>query len=714
MNTTRALRLVALPALSLALFALPTDAADIDRERLLRERSEGTVAKAPVSTRADSLERRAVSPSLAGPRTGVRQRPFVKAPNSTTPDRLAGQIDMADLGRKMTARVRRFQAKNLTQSEGPRTVSFTLRSMIKAAEAGEPLPVSLLGNYADRVLRGDDLLLDILVHPGAEGPAASAVAALEGEVVKQWGSRLIAWVPYALLPAIETQTSFMAVRLRTGRPMRVRLDGTQNQGAQNKIGTVTSEGVAMLGAEEWHEFDPASIGVERDEPVRVAILETGFDGYADMLGEDLPPQVTTQDFAPAWDIEGCLDGVPNDPCSAAGTALAEVVTDMDPSARLTLIAIDPADRASFQATLDYLVPAGGTPLVDVVVQGPVAMPGRFGDGFGAHHVSDLVKRAIDAGVMWIAETGDLDYLRYEFYQDPTYLPDPTLVSDGHWTGEYADAVDHYFHGTFDADGYMDAWFPTQDTSGPSWLNPFCLGPGDELHLELVWTSWVDQNLDGTPEAIDDYAIDVIEVRDETQFVQLATSSGLPGNYQGGDPGDMPWDSLLFENLGDATVCANLAIHADYADWEDTFHLYWAGYNGDHPGTMSAGFQPPFTSPGGTRMIPADQAGVLAVGSVKLDGTAEPFTATGMVGESTPAFCAPANVATAAFYSENFLSSFSAGHAAGAVSLLMSKLGFITPAEALDVLRARSVSVAGDTDGVVCGQGRLCMLTNGCP
>ncbi|MDQ7086975.1 MAG: hypothetical protein Q9Q13_03570 [Acidobacteriota bacterium] len=241
---------------------------------------------------------------------------------------------------------------------------------------------------------------------------------------------------------------------------------------------MVSEGVPLSGADIWQAFDSSEFGVERESPVTVAIVDAGFFGYADLLGTELPAAVTTADFAPAWDIEGCLAADPLAPCFAAGTALAEIVTDMNPTVELILVAVDPDSYSSFQQAIDYLAGSGsGGPLAPIVVGGAVWAPGLSGDGFGSGPYSRLISRLTAQGVTWINDLGDLDYLSFLLYGTDTPAP-----ARDHWTGPFADQVDHLFRGQFDADGYMDQWLPDQDPQAGGDLAQRVLPRSGRLHL----------------------------------------------------------------------------------------------------------------------------------------------------------------------------------------------------------------------------------------
>jgi subtilisin family serine protease len=80
---------------------------------------------------------------------------------------------------------------------------------------------------------------------------------------------------------------------------------------------VVTEGASELGVAAWHQLGFAGKGVE------VAVLDIGFAGYEDLLGTELPEKVK---------LEKAGDGVSTD----HGTAVAEIVHDIAPDAKLVL------------------------------------------------------------------------------------------------------------------------------------------------------------------------------------------------------------------------------------------------------------------------------------------------------------------------------------------------------------------------------------------
>lgn len=208
---------------------------------------------------------------------------------------------------------------------------------------------------------------------------------------------------------------------------------------------VLSQGVRVTGAGEL-QASPASYRPSQRR-IRVGVLDTGFLGFEELLGSDLPPSVTTNSFhAGGLTASGdpMLDRV-------HGTATAEVVHDMAPEADLFLVNFDTL-AANGQA-VDWLVSQG----VDVISYSIGWFNAGPGDGRGP--VNDDVRTALEAGVEWVGSAGN--------------------DARAHWQGTYRDA---------DGNGFHD-FAPGDET------NAVFLGAGDSLVVFLNWDDWFESDQD---------------------------------------------------------------------------------------------------------------------------------------------------------------------------------------------------------------------------
>ncbi len=189
---------------------------------------------------------------------------------------------------------------------------------------------------------------------------------------------------------------------------------------------VVSEGVIGSDVEEWHR------GGWFGQGLKIAVLDSSFSGYKDLLGIELPETVTTRSF----DSAGLEQGD-----NRHGTAVAEIVHDVAPEAELLLVNAGPG---RFGEAVDYLIAED----VDVVNLSAGWAIGPF-DGTAQQDV--IVNRAIDAGIVWVNAAGN--------------------EADRHFSGTYQDAN-------------TDGW---AELSGTVIIDDFVVPPGGEFEVILNWT-----------------------------------------------------------------------------------------------------------------------------------------------------------------------------------------------------------------------------------
>ena len=210
------------------------------------------------------------------------------------------------------------------------------------------------------------------------------------------------------------------------------------------IPAVVSEGVGLINADDWHAAGYTGEGV------KVAILDGGFTGYADLLGTELPDTVVTQSFYAGSDIEGY---------SVHGTACAEVVHDVAPGAELYLVNF--GTSIEMANAVDWLVAQG----VDVISYSMGWPTGGPGDGTG--FICAMVDYAHDNGILWVNSIGnqaqrhwqgDLAYdgttMYHEFSSDDwgneiTATEGQTIAVSLRWNDEWGlsgNDIDLYLYG----------------------------------------------------------------------------------------------------------------------------------------------------------------------------------------------------------------------------------------------------------------------------
>jgi subtilisin family serine protease len=193
-----------------------------------------------------------------------------------------------------------------------------------------------------------------------------------------------------------------------------------------------SEGLKCINADMQHNLGTTGEGV------KVAIVDHGFEGYEDLLGTELPENVTVMSFRPDGDITG--GGIIH------GTGCAEVVHDVAPDAELYLVNYRYAYQ--LEEIVDYLISEG----VDLVSHSAGGTAGRFdGTDYNCWIIDNAVFRH---GIKWVNAAGN--------------------QAQRHWEGGFNDA---------DGDGYHE--FPDGELG-----KMFCANEGEVVVLHLSWNeSW---------------------------------------------------------------------------------------------------------------------------------------------------------------------------------------------------------------------------------
>lgn len=229
--------------------------------------------------------------------------------------------------------------------------------------------------------------------------------------------------PVAQLAAFSTVREIKVTPLLRDQSEEYQPISRATLGAQ--LAPIISEGVRSSGAARWHAAGFTGKGV------KVAIVDSGFEGYEALLGQELPANVTTRSFT----SDGTLNG------SVHGTACAEIVHAMAPDAELYLIAVE--GPATYGAAFDYLMSQG----VKIVSLSQGRGGETRGDGSGAW--AKPIDAARAKGILVVVAAGN--------------------DGDGHYLGTYADN-----------DGFHD-FEPDK---------PFLkVGVGNRLDVVLRWDAW---------------------------------------------------------------------------------------------------------------------------------------------------------------------------------------------------------------------------------
>jgi len=138
-----------------------------------------------------------------------------------------------------------------------------------------------------------------------------------------------------------------------------------------------------IGADQWQ------VAGFTGHDVRIAVVDTGFDGYEAKLGGTLPQQLHARSFR----ADGRLESG-----SAHGTLAAEIIHSIAPRAELYLVNFGTIEE--FGDLVTYLE----SEAVDVVSFSLGFVHNGPGDGTG--QVDDIITQAVDAGQLWVVAAGN--------------------------------------------------------------------------------------------------------------------------------------------------------------------------------------------------------------------------------------------------------------------------------------------------------------------
>ncbi|HEY74123.1 MAG: hypothetical protein DRJ03_21055 [Chloroflexi bacterium] len=143
---------------------------------------------------------------------------------------------------------------------------------------------------------------------------------------------------------------------------------------------IEGEGVAIINADDWRLAGFSGAGL------RIGVLDLGFYGYQDLLGVELPDNVTMETFG--WYDEE----------EVHGAACAEIIHEVAPEAELFFAWYDGSDAAMGEA-VDWLTEQE----VDIISHSAGGLVGpRDGSEWDALLVDDLAAQ----GILWVNSAGN--------------------------------------------------------------------------------------------------------------------------------------------------------------------------------------------------------------------------------------------------------------------------------------------------------------------
>jgi len=161
-----------------------------------------------------------------------------------------------------------------------------------------------------------------------------------------------------------------------------------------------SEGVGLVGASAYHNAGFKGQGI------KIAVIDAGFAGLSQAKSKgDLPESAIDKGCSKDYTTDSDLEkGISH------GTAVAEIVHDMAPEARLCLMKVGGKDMTSGVAALKRAV-QDAIALGVKVINHSVGWPDTgFGDGQG--EVAEIAKDALSKGVLWVNAAGNHAQVHY--------------------------------------------------------------------------------------------------------------------------------------------------------------------------------------------------------------------------------------------------------------------------------------------------------------
>lgn len=328
----------------------------------------------------------------------------------------------------------------------------------------------------DRALR-----IRVVVKAQSQEQAAGiteVIRSLGGEVETSYRELVQVIIPIKALPDLADQPGVAFVRL----PFRPH--PTQ--------GKIISEGAAEIGTARWYQSGLTGKGV------KVGIIDT-FEGYRQLLGQELPRDLVARGFGIGLEEEG-----------PHGTAVAEIIHDVAPGAKLYLVNWGRADPDLLNA-IDWLIEQE----VDIINSSWGIMSGCLNpqDGLLERYAVGPARRA---GILWVTAAGN--------------------EGQSHWRGTWRDD---------DGDGVLDFTPDDEDQN-------LRLPRGD---MADIWLKWGD----GCTPSSEDY--DLILLDDSGREVARSTNVNRTIG---------PWENIDYEARSTGTyhiVVKEVAGGASYLDLE---------------------------------------------------------------------------------------------------------------------------------------------------
>lgn len=219
------------------------------------------------------------------------------------------------------------------------------------------------------------------------------------------------------------------------------------------VGSVETEGVAVIGADVWQAAGITGKGV------KVGVLDVGFDKYKSLLGSDLPANVLARSFIADTEID--QTGTEH------GSAVAEIIHDIAPDAELVFAAYQ--TLAEKQVAVDWLVSQG----VDMISSSTGMI---FGPRDDTGPAAQMVDQVVARGVLWVNSSGN--------------------TGTSHYRAKFTDTDGNGYHEFAPGDEYMG------------------FSPNGSATLALNWDDWKNGTQDFNLYVLDQNGKEVVSSTDQ--------------------------------------------------------------------------------------------------------------------------------------------------------------------------------------------------------
>jgi subtilisin family serine protease len=226
-----------------------------------------------------------------------------------------------------------------------------------------------------------DMRVNLLLDTDDHAPLVAQLEATGVTIISAYRNQVDLAVPITLVEAqlqTEDPGAIFAQLTELEHVIAVRLPEQRVREGS----AIDGEGIGVIGADTWHQAGFTGAGL------RIGILDLSFSGYENLLGTELPDEVTVETF-------GSIDFDDPDP---HGVACAEIVHEIAPDAELFFAWYDGYD-AAFGEAVSWLQAQG----VDIISHSANGYKGPFdGSAWDSQEVDGLSAQ----GILWVNSAGN--------------------------------------------------------------------------------------------------------------------------------------------------------------------------------------------------------------------------------------------------------------------------------------------------------------------